>query len=863
MKPVYLEFCGVNSFSEKAEINFSELLAGGVFGIFGDTGSGKSTILDCIHLALYGVIERSTGAINDCINYNSDGAYVVFDFEITTGGERHTYRVRRERKRKPNSAKAYLYEYVDGALVALCEGPKEVNPKIEEIIGLNFNDFKMCIALPQGDFSALVKAQTSERVKLVARLFDLEKYGERLAKAAYDKYNQADEEVRLVLAKMGQNEGGDPETIESKQKEIEGDKLALKEAESRVKRADENYEKAATLKKEKQEYEEDVRQLNGYMQHAADMEKKRAEAERLPMAKAVKRAAEAWKKSQEEQAEAEKKLSIANNNVKAATLALDKAKAEREARDFDKEIVDVSVALDKVKGAQADIDEEKDAKEQYNQCVAQYKTLKAQCADKDFAKIAEDLEKQLEALGEDETLMEYLKNHCKDMLLPDVYEEVRGDLQTLANKHTCVQADVADLLKKYTLAGNVGGTFDVEKEQQAFREIERKRKALKKNLEDIAKEKLTNESILGKMKIVEETGRMHKERYNRAVEKNKDVKALGERVDLERKLDSLQKAKRLAEEAVESAQKKLNGYLAEADTQKGLLEVHQKSVADGKEALREALAENGFASVEEAVDLLYKLGDEEKVKTECKAFFDKLAFYKHKVEKTDAVKFASYSEESLEAARQEKLSAGQERDEVNRKIAAGEAELARLIALQKKYQEFEKELAEKEKRKKLCGELKESLKNNRFLEFIASEYLQEICAAASKTLLSLTNGKYFLRYEKDFKVGDNLNCGNLRAVKTLSGGETFLVSLALALSLSGAICQKSLRPIEFFFLDEGFGTLDEKLVDTVMDVLAKLSKSFAVGLISHVEELKHRIDNKIIVTGATETHGSQAKIEKF
>ena len=128
----------------------------------------------------------------------------------------------------------------------------------------------------------------------------------------------------------------------------------------------------------------------------------------------------------------------------------------------------------------------------------------------------------------------------------------------------------------------------------------------------------------------------------------------------------------------------------------------------------------------------------------------------------------------------------------------------------------------------------------------------------------MTGGKYFLKYDdKEFKVGDNLNGGALRVVKTLSGGETFLVSLSLALSLSGAICAQSQRPIEFFFLDEGFGTLDEKLVDTVMDVLGKLSKSFSVGLISHVEELKRRIEYKAVVTGATETHGSTVKIETF
>jgi exonuclease SbcC len=110
MKPVYLEFCGVNSFSETAKIDFRKLLNGGLFGIFGDTGSGKSTILDSIHFALYGKIERA-GLGTDCINFNCDKATVIFDFEIMFSGERHTYRVQRERRRKNNVVKAYLYEH--------------------------------------------------------------------------------------------------------------------------------------------------------------------------------------------------------------------------------------------------------------------------------------------------------------------------------------------------------------------------------------------------------------------------------------------------------------------------------------------------------------------------------------------------------------------------------------------------------------------------------------------------------------------------------------------------------------------------------------------------------------------------------
>ena len=146
------------------------------------------------------------------------------------------------------------------------------------------------------------------------------------------------------------------------------------------------------------------------------------------------------------------------------------------------------------------------------------------------------------------------------------------------------------------------------------------------------------------------------------------------------------------------------------------------------------------------------------------------------------------------------------------------------------------------------------------MEYIANEYLYDISSLASSTLLNLTDGRYFLTYTDNFYVGDNFNCGNLRGVNTLSGGETFLVSLSLALALSQTICS-SLKSIEFFFLDEGFGTLDGSLVDTVMNALEKLKSShFTIGVISHVEELKHRIDSKITVNKATESHGSTVQI---
>ena len=165
------------------------------------------------------------------------------------------------------------------------------------------------------------------------------------------------------------------------------------------------------------------------------------------------------------------------------------------------------------------------------------------------------------------------------------------------------------------------------------------------------------------------------------------------------------------------------------------------------------------------------------------------------------------------------------------------------------------------KKKGLCERLLAVVGRHGLLDFVAEEYLSEISFDATSTLLKLTSGRYTLIYNKEFYVRDNLDCGKERAVTTLSGGETFLVSLSLALSLSRAICERTRRPMEFFFMDEGFGTLDPSLTDLVMDSLTSLRReNFSIGLISHVPELRTRITSKILVTPPTSTAGSKIEI---
>ena len=158
-----------------------------------------------------------------------------------------------------------------------------------------------------------------------------------------------------------------------------------------------------------------------------------------------------------------------------------------------------------------------------------------------------------------------------------------------------------------------------------------------------------------------------------------------------------------------------------------------------------------------------------------------------------------------------------------------------------------------DKRLSLLTELQKLFSGGKFAEYIAFEQLKYITKAASATLLKITAGKYELVVDDEgvFKIRDFKNGGIIRDVKSMSGGETFVVSLSLALALSAQLQLKGRAPIELFFLDEGFGTLDEELLDTVMDSLERLaSDRFKIGIVSHVEQLKQRMPVKLIVIPA-------------
>lgn len=142
-----------------------------------------------------------------------------------------------------------------------------------------------------------------------------------------------------------------------------------------------------------------------------------------------------------------------------------------------------------------------------------------------------------------------------------------------------------------------------------------------------------------------------------------------------------------------------------------------------------------------------------------------------------------------------------------------------------------------------------SLKGDKFRRFAQGLTLDNLVFMANKQLDRL-HGRYLLSRKEsealELQVMDTWQGDTLRDTKTLSGGESFLVSLALALALSDLVSQKT--SIDSLFLDEGFGTLDSETLDTALDALDSLNASGKmIGVISHVEALKERIPVQIQV----------------
>ncbi|MFT8871735.1 MAG: SMC family ATPase [Sporolactobacillus sp.] len=205
MKPIELSLSGLNSFRAEQLVDFAALSAAGIFGIFGPTGSGKSTILDAMTLALYGAVERAPKNIQGILNQLEDRLSVAFTFELS-GAETHRYRAERSYKRVKGgglrAAVCRLLKVKDGKLTVIAEKERDVTLAVERLLGLSLEDFTRAVVLPQGKFARFLTLKGSERRAMLQRLFHLEQYGDALNGRLKRHVERLNGELSVMAAKQ-------------------------------------------------------------------------------------------------------------------------------------------------------------------------------------------------------------------------------------------------------------------------------------------------------------------------------------------------------------------------------------------------------------------------------------------------------------------------------------------------------------------------------------------------------------------------------------------------------------------------------------------------------------------------------------
>ncbi len=193
--------------------------------------------------------------------------------------------------------------------------------------------------------------------------------------------------------------------------------------------------------------------------------------------------------------------------------------------------------------------------------------------------------------------------------------------------------------------------------------------------------------------------------------------------------------------------------------------------------------------------------------------------------------------------------------QLNQMLGGLTQELAHLEKASTDYARLTASLTTLENRAENLSTLKQLFKASGFVNYVSTVYLQNLCDAANDRFKKLTRQSLQLELTDDnnFQVRDFLHGGKTRSIKTLSGGQMFQASLCLALALADSVQKLNESNQNFFFLDEGFGTLDQASLITVFETLKSLRQERKiVGIISHVEELKQDIDVHLSITKDSE-----------
>lgn len=315
----------------------------------------------------------------------------------------------------------------------------------------------------------------------------------------------------------------------------------------------------------------------------------------------------------------------------------------------------------------------------------------------------------------------------------------------------------------------------------------------------------------------------------------------------------------------------LDGKKSELEKSIAALET---DIAAKEAAFNAKATEASFAGAESVHKAARSADDQLALETQISAHDRELESAKTLLDRTRTER-ALWQGPSPEALEKSLADTGALLDETGRSLEESASELSALDALKARYDAIESERAvrsiEAGRLKRLADDLTGvNPAKTGFDAWILGMYLDEITAFANERLVRMSEGRYRIMLNGNYRKGNSLagleleildaHTGRARPTGTLSGGETFMTSISLALGLADSIQSRAGGiQLDAVFIDEGFGSLDESSLERAIGILDEIRGSRMVGLISHVGELRDRIPNRIevIKTGA----GSEIRMD--
>ena len=864
MKPIKLIMSAFGPYAGETTVDFSVFGETGIFLIAGDTGAGKTTIFDAISFALYG--EASGGKERrKSKSFRSDYAAVKTEtyVELTFRHKGETWVIRRnpEYERPKIGREGTTTQTANAKLIhddtgEVLEGLRDVNDKVYELLGLTQDQFTQTVMIAQGDFLKILNASSDDRKALFQKLFNTSLYAslqrklQEMNSGNAKEKEQLDQRIKIAAGKI------DPEPDFPERDSIalycQEPKYAGLLVESLTRLLENERKAGAEAKQEKENAAEAVARLIAVI---AQSKAVNADFDALEKAEA------ALQTLLDEQAHMDGQAEKLTRARKAQGLSADEALLAGKTKDIaalNGELEQAQTALQAAESALPEAEKQwkaaEDRMEEADALLTSAKQLE------DCIPVCKELEKQQKKLTKQQKKIQTLLEGSK-----------QADEAYIAAKEGYYRSQAGLLAAELRedqpcpVCGSPSHPHPAELPaeavtKEAMEQAEQKHRQATDALHAADTELTAIQASIAAAQI----------RLNEAIIREDETEA-----DLERRIAEMQQTAQQYRDEMDTARNTLNDLKLQAEKSRTVLEQgRQRLEALQKDAetlgmqFRDKLISAGFG--DERAYQLAKLSDAEMEKLDRqlreyseqkKSLADQASGLKEKVTGKEKTDVSALEQQRRELDEQQRLAESAEKA-VAKKLTIHEDALKEIKEARRQQKRREENWAVIRDLYNCCAGIAGGSRRAKmtFEAYVQQYYFKQVVAAANKRLTVLTDGLFTLRCKEeardrvhqsglDLDVLDRAT-GQWRDVSTLSGGESFLASLALALGLSDVVqAQSGAIRMEAMFIDEGFGTLDENALRNSLQVLASLADGKRlIGIISHVHDLEERIEKQLVVS---------------